>query len=216
MMRESHVSGDACVALTTNSCGLPNRPMIASHITFGCYGFRLPNDPRGSWSEYIRNRRLLVFGRGTKTDEIRSLAKTPHNHAQRHAAKQMLRHPPIRFNGVQARAVARGIAHAVEESEYRLFALCTMPDHVHAVVAEHGNPPKQILGHFKGRATQQLKHEKLYPPPGRPSPASPWGRGGWCVYLDDEEDVYRAIEYVNRNPIRAGLPPQEWSFVESA
>jgi REP-associated tyrosine transposase len=187
--------------------------MIASHVTFGCYGFWLPNDPRGSWSEYVRNRRLLAFGHATKTDEIRSLAKAPHDHTQRQTAKQTLRHQPVRFNGVQARAVARGITRAVEESDYLLFALCTMPDHVHAVVAEHRNPPKQIVGHFKGRATQQLKHEKLYPPPGRSSPPSPWARGGWCVYLDDEEAVHQAIEYVNRNPVLAGLPPQHWSFV---
>ena len=190
--------------------------MIASHLTFGCYGFWLPNDPRGSWSDYIRNRRLLAFGHATKTYETLSLAKVSHDHTQRQAAKQALRHPPVRLNGVQARAVARGIAQAVEESNYLLFALCTMPDHVHAVVAEHRNPPKQILGHFKGRATRQLKREELYPPPGRPSPASPWARGGWCVYLDDEEDVHRAMEYVNDNPIQAGLPRQKWSFVVSA
>ena len=187
--------------------------MIASHLSFGCYGFWLPNDPRGSWSEYVRNRRLLVFGHATKTDETVSVAKVPHNHAQRQAAKRELRYPPIKLSGVQARAVARGIAKAVEESQYRLFALCTMPDHVHAVVAEHANPPKQILGHFKGRATQELKREGIYPPPGGTSPASPWARGGWCVYLDDEDAVHRAIEYVNGNPILAGLPPQEWSFV---
>ena len=187
--------------------------MIASHLSFGCYGFWLPNDPRGSWSEYVRNRRLLVFGHATKTDETVSVAKVPHNHAQRQAAKRELTYPPIKLSGVQARAVARGIAKAVKESQYRLFALCTMPDHVHAVVAEHGNPPLQIVGHFKGRATQELKREGLYPPPGGTSPASPWARGGWCVYLDDEDAVHRAIEYVNGNPILAGLPPQEWSFV---
>ena len=187
--------------------------MIASHLSFGCYGFWLPNDPRASWSDYARNRRLLAFGHATKTDETLSLAKASHDHARRQAAKRALRHPPVLLNGVQARAVARGIAQTVEESDYLLFALCTMPDHVHAVVAEHGNPPKQIVGHFKGRATQQLKHEKLYPPTGRPSPPSPWARGGWCVYLDDEEDIHQAIEYVNLNPIRAGLPPQKGSFV---
>ena len=91
--------------------------MIASHLSFGCYGFWLPNDPRGSWSEYVRNRRLLVFGHATKTDETVSVAKVPHNHAQRQAAKRELRYPPIKLSGVQARAVARGIAKAVEESQ---------------------------------------------------------------------------------------------------
>jgi hypothetical protein len=42
---------------------------------------------------------------------------------------------------------------------------------------------------------------------------TPWARKGWWVYLDDATDVHRAIRYVENNPMKAGLPAQQWSCV---
>ena len=186
---------------------------IAYHLVFGCYGFWLPNDPRGSWSKFIGNRHLLRFGDATKLSTARSVARSPHNTANRLAAKQALTYPPVRLSDEQSRTTGRGFAEAISESRYRAHACCVMPDHVHFVVSYHEREPKRIVGHFKGRATQHLKREGLYPPPGRRGPLSPWARGGWCVYLDEDEDVRRAVEYVDENPGREGLPPQRWEFV---
>jgi hypothetical protein len=33
------------------------------------------------------------------------------------------------------------------------------------------------------------------------------------VFLDDEQAVYAAAEYVEANPPAAGLPSQRWDFV---
>ena len=99
---------------------------------------------------------------------------------------------------------------AVEESQYVVLACCIMPNHVHAIVLDHENPPKRIIGHFKARATHRLKEEKLL---SKETPSSPWARKGWSVFLDKEEAVFQAIQYVERNPIRDGLPPQTWSFI---
>ena len=183
---------------------------IAYHLIFGCYGFWLPNDPRGSWSRYVGSRSLHQFGPATKVNTTHSLAKNRHDHKQRLAAKQKMIHPPIQLSGIQARSVALGIAHAIKDSDYHIYAFCVMPDHVHTVVRTHDHPPRQIMTHMKGRATQRLKADGL-------SPKSPhiWSRNGWSVFLDKEKDVFRAIEYVNQNPIEAGLPPQNWSFVKT-
>ena len=40
-----------------------------------------------------------------------------------------------------------------------------------------------------------------------------WARGQWKVYLDDEEAIENAIQYVEANPGKEGKPPQKWSFV---
>jgi hypothetical protein len=42
---------------------------------------------------------------------------------------------------------------------------------------------------------------------------SPWAAGGWCVYLDRPEQVWQRIQYVEENPMAAGLPRQRWGFV---
>ncbi|MEX0703139.1 MAG: hypothetical protein WD069_13675 [Planctomycetales bacterium] len=46
----------------------------AYHVIFGAYGFWLPNDPRGSWSDFVGSWELLQFGRATKVTTRRSLA----------------------------------------------------------------------------------------------------------------------------------------------
>ncbi|MGD9126596.1 MAG: transposase [Planctomycetia bacterium] len=189
---------------------------IAYHLVFGCYGFWLPNDPRGSWSQYVGSRRLLFFGKATTVDTRRSLAHDTHDHERRLAAKNSFKYPPVKIDGHQALDIIYGIDQARVQGRYQIFALCVMPDHVHAVVADHENNPKQIIGHLKSKATQRLNEEGRHPlsrGPDRPAP-TPWTRGGWCVYLDDDEAVKKAIDYVNQNPVREGLKPQNWSFVE--
>ena len=93
---------------------------------------------------------------------------------------------------------------------YQVFACAILPTHVHLVVAVHTNPPRRIIGHFKARATQSLNREGIHP---LENQASPWSVKGWAVFLDTDDEVFRAIEYVNKNPIKEGLPPQRWKFV---
>jgi hypothetical protein len=60
---------------------------------------------------------------------------------------------------------------------------------------------------LKGRATKQLRAEGIHPE------SNCWARGQWKVFLDSQRDIERAVEYVEINPTKEGLPPQHWSFV---
>ena len=194
--------------------------VIASHGIFSAYGFWLPNDPRGSWSDFVRRWELFYFGgRATKTDDRRSLAHRTHDRALRLQTKKHLKYPEVRFTGLQARAAARGFARAIEESDYGILACTIMPDHVHIVSERHEHPIEQIIGHLKGRAAQQLVAEGLHPfahlmKNGRFP--SVWAHRAWKVFLDCEEDVERAIDYVNENPIKLGFKLQQWNFVKES
>jgi len=186
--------------------------IYAFHLVFGCYGFWLPNDPRGSWSIYVGSRELYEYGEATKVSTKRSLASKSHDSQLRLEAKTALQFDPVQFTGIQARAAGHGIAQAVEEGEYLVYACCIMPDHVHMVVRMQTKKPRQMIGHFKSRATLHMKSEGVYFQ-GERCPNSPWARGGWCVYIDTRESLSRAVDYVNYNPVREGLPRQSWSFV---
>ncbi len=184
--------------------------MLAAHIVFGCHSFWMPNDPRGSWSVYVGSQKLYDFGGGaTKVDTTHSRARDPHDVKRRLDAKSQLEIPPVVLNGLQARAAARGFGVAVKESQYVIFACVVMPDHVHLVVEPHAKSFTDIVGHLKSRATKQMNHENLRSPTG----ASPWARGHWEVWLDSDDAVFRAVEYVEQNPVREGLKPQHWPFV---
>ncbi|QNN21950.1 hypothetical protein HED60_06590 [Planctomycetales bacterium ZRK34] len=182
--------------------------VIASHVIFCAYGFWLPNDPRGSWSDVVAAWELLRFGRATTTDTRRSVAGAQHDIQQRRLAKRALKYPHVSFTGTQALTISRGFAKAITESDYRVHACAILPEHVHMVIARHADRTvERIVGHLKGRATQALVDADW--PKGRPV----WAERCWKVFLDDDRDVHRAIDYVNQNPIKERKPPQTWSFI---
>lgn len=191
--------------------------VIASHVIFSAYGFWLPNDPRGSWSEFVRSWDLFRFGPATKTTERRSVARKNHDIAARLAAKEALQYPPVKFTGVQARAVGRGLSEYAAKAHLAIWACAIVPDHVHMVVARHRLSVEQIVIQLKGAATRRLLQEGLHPlarfasPGVRPPKA--FGKGQWKVFLDTPDDIARAISYVRNNPLRENLPAQSWSFV---
>ncbi len=119
--------------------------VIASHVIFSAYGFWLPNDPRGSWSDFVRSWELLRYGKATKTHERRSLARDEHDRPKRLAAKKALRYPPVQLTGVQARAVGGGFAKRIESSGLTVLACSILPDHVHIVVRRHSYHVEQIV-----------------------------------------------------------------------
>ena len=184
------------------------RPLLATHLVWGCYGFWLPNDPRGSWSRYVGCRKLHeLAGSATTVNTRRSLAKDAHDRGLQQRAKETLPRPPIRLTGVQALEVARGFARAVEEAGFVLHACALLPDHVHVVVAPHAKRARQIVGHLKSRASRQLRDA------GHTFGGRPWVKYGWAVYLFDDAAVRRAIRYVEQNPVKDGLRRQHWTFV---
>ena len=185
----------------------------AYHVIFTAYGFWLPNDPRGSWSDSVRRWELLRFGEATKTTERRSLARDPHDHDLRCRAKRALRYPPVSFSGRQALCIAAGFRNAIQRSGYLFHACSILPEHVHAVIARARHDIEHVVGQLKGEATKQLKRDGLHPFGHLPNPPSPWVRKGWNVYLNTDEDIRRAIRYVEHNPVREGKRPQRWSFV---
>lgn len=191
--------------------------VLAYHIIFTAYGFWLPNDPRGSWSDFVRVWELFWFGPATKTDDRRSLAGRSHDRGLRLAAKSALRFDPVKFTEAQVLEVAKGIAKAVSESGYRLLACSIMPSHVHLVLDRCEQLAERVAGHLKARATQALVEANLHPfeqfrgADGRFP--SVWAHRSWTVFLNDAEAIERAIRYVEENPVKEKLPRQNWAFV---
>jgi hypothetical protein len=119
------------------------------HLIISAYGFWLPNDPRGSWSEFVGAWELLKFGGPTKVDQKRSYAHDPHNRQRRLDAKKALKYPPVRFGAAQRAAVAEGFAQAIAEGDYRIHACCFGYDHAHLVVCRHDRTIEQVARHLK-------------------------------------------------------------------
>ena len=129
--------------------------MITYHVIFGAYGFWLPNDPRGSYSDFVYSEPLRQFGPATKsllaTGSARrigsnaqiyqpeSVANVAHDINLRLAAKEALKYPAVKFTGIQARAVGRGFSRVVRDTQLQIYACAIMPDHVHLVIGVYAD-----------------------------------------------------------------------------
>jgi REP element-mobilizing transposase RayT len=182
--------------------------IIAYHSIFSMYGFWLPNDPRGSGSDYIASWELFRYGPATKTDSRRSVAHLPLPPDWQREAKTALQFPPAVVTGRQALAISQGFAAAAGEGPYRIYACAILPEHVHLVIGAGPRGIRQVVGHIKSRATHALRERRLWNDD-RPL----WGEHGWNVFLESVAAVERAIRYVNTNPVKEGKRPQRWSFV---
>lgn len=182
--------------------------VLAYHVILSFYGFWLPNDERGSWSDRVRKNELRRFGPATRVTTRRSLADQPFDPDRRDAMRYALKYRPVRLNGEQARLVATGFAHACEEGGYTAFACAILPNHAHLALARHDRDVKKIASHLKSRATRRLNNAD-----NNPLPRSPWAKGQWVVYLNTEQAVDNAIRYTENNPVKDGLKPQNWKFV---
>jgi REP element-mobilizing transposase RayT len=192
--------------------------VLAYHVIFGAYGFWLPNDPRGSWSDFVGAWELFrAGGLATKTTTRRSVAATPHDASARRRVKEALKYPAVVFDGHQALSIARGFARMAGKSGYRIHACSILPEHVHLALGRHHYRVEQMVRLLKAEASTQLAEDGRHPFARRPQPdgslPTPWARDCWKVFLDSVAGVARAVRYVEKNPVKEGKRRQRWSFV---
>ena len=152
--------------------------ILAYHSIFGMYGFWLPNDPRGSGSDYIASWELFRYGPATKTDSRRSVAHRPLPPHWQREAQTALSYPPVSVTGGQALAIGAGFATAAGEGPYRIYA-CD-PSRARAPRDRRQRCRiRPAVGHIRSRATHTLRERQLWDAD-RPL----WGAHGWNVYLE--------------------------------
>ena len=188
------------------------------HVILPMYGFWLPNDPRGSWSEFVRKWELVRFGHATKSLERRELSELSESETRQRAwAKQALKYPPVSIDGRQALAIAHGFEEKVCKNKYTIWACSILPEHTHLVIARHTYKVEQIANLLKGSATSRIIKEDRHPLAKYVAvgerPPRMWAAREWKVFLDAEQAIEDAIRYVEDNPGKEGKPKQSWSFV---
>jgi REP element-mobilizing transposase RayT len=190
--------------------------MIGHHLIFGAYGFWLPNDPRGSWSKFVGSYELYrTGGKATTTDAVESVAHDPHDHQLQVSTKAALSRPAVVFTPIQVDCLGRGFADSVSKSAFVVHACAILSNHVHLVVALHRISIDNIAIQLKAAATRQLLMESLHPfqqVVGKTPKC--FAQKKWDVELKTAEQLFHAIDYVEQNPVKAGLPRQHWPFVQ--
>ena len=186
------------------------------HVIWGTYGFWLPNDPRGSWSDFVYNWELLRFGDAKKQFRKNGLDFVELN-TWKFLAKSTLKYPAVSLSGEQALEVARGFSRLVQRSPKVIWALSILPEHLHLVLGRHRYAIEQVCNLLKGAASRQLAEIGIHPfseyrdEDGRLPHM--WNSKQWIQYLDSEDAIYKAINYVEQNPVKEGKRKQKWSCI---
>lgn len=211
--------GDRFRAVATPNLGRYVADMVhAYHVILTAYGCWLPNDPRGSWSEFIGKWELNQYGRTTYGQEFRRLTDLSLEELEsREAARKRLAYPPVRFSGKQAREIDNGFATRCKELGYTIWAASILPEHTHLVIARHRYKVEIVAQKLKAASSQRLIDCGLHPltkfSVSGSRPPRMWSEGVWKSFLDSEQAIEDAMAYVIDNPIKEGKPQQRWSFV---
>ena len=181
--------------------------VIAHHLMWTLYGWWLPNDPRGSTSHAIHSNPLkdlgdLHFGRKRVQPTNRDIRRFYEQAAER------LQHDLLSFTPDQFPAVAQSFDQAISAHGYTCYALAIMPDHVHLILRKHKDQAEAMIDKLQERARLRLSESGLRKPD-HPT----WAQGGYRVFLDAPEDVWRTIRYIEQNPVKQRLPVQRWPFI---
>lgn len=181
--------------------------VVAHHLMWTLYGWWLPNDPRGSTSKTIHTDLLrdlgeLHFGRKRIQPAGRDI-RAFYDHAA-----DRLQHDLLSFSPNEFPSAAEAFDHAIRRCGYTCYALAVMPDHVHLVIRKHKDRAEDMIEKLQA-LTREDFHRTSLRKPDHPV----WTHGGYKVFLDSPDDVWRTIRYVNNNPVKQRMPLQQWGFV---
>jgi REP element-mobilizing transposase RayT len=175
--------------------------IIAYHAIFTTYGTWLPNDPRGSYSKAIYNAELAELGAIRYGRQIPQPDRQLMRRFRVAVMCRLLRRPYYLTNETRL-VVADAFAKVVLRLCLSVPACAIMNDHVHFLVWRSKYTIEYLVNQLKGAATHALGLDQ-----------TPWAKGRWKVFINDELTLRAAAEYVEANPECAKLRPQRWDFV---
>jgi REP element-mobilizing transposase RayT len=186
---------------------MPKPIVIAHHLIWTAYGSWLPNDPRGSTSEYIASDIIAELGqlhRGRrKVQPTSSMIREFHNRA-----KCVLKFPLLKFSADEFNLVAEGLQDGITEHKYTCYACAVMPDHVHILIRKHKHQAEEMIENLQHSSRLRLSTSGI-----RSGDHPVWTQGGGKVFLDHPDAIRDTIQYIEDNPLKWRLPRQYWPFV---
>ncbi|WP_425398372.1 hypothetical protein [Aeoliella sp.] len=190
---------------------MSRRTIVAHHLIWTLYGHWLPNDPRGSGSEQMRDAKLDSLGpihQGRKPKQLQP-SRSELKQFQR-SAGSLLTHHKFWISHKHRGKLAESVAATVDRRNYTAWALAILSNHMHMVLRAHRDNATEMWRQVADRARMDLR-EMADIADGHPV----WSERPYAVFLYSEADVRSRIRYVERNPEKEGLEPQVYEFVKA-
>ena len=186
---------------------MPQPLVIAYHLIWSAYGFWLPNDPRGSTSHNVEDKKIAELGEwhfGRR--KIQPPGKVIREFQEKAAA--VLKYSLLKFEGREVEEFTAAFRETIDQQRYTCYACAIMPDHVHILIRKHKHSAEEMIEYLQEAGRLRLRKANH-----RSGDHPVWGGEGWKVFLYHPSEVRRIIRYIERNPMEWGLPKQKWPFV---
>ena len=183
------------------------RSVIGHHLILHGYGLWLPNDPRGSGSDELRQEKFedlgpVHFGRKPvqpPRTELRKFWKE---------ARPRLDSPILCFDDAKRQAIGEAFAQVIENNRYTVWQCAILSNHAHLCIRRHRDDARSMWQRLADASRNRLR---LFADVPDDHPV--WSNRPYKVFLYTPEDVRQRVQYVAGNPVKEGLSPQEWPFV---
>jgi len=181
--------------------------IIGHHLILHGYGHWLPNDPRGSGSDELRQEKLADLGeihKGRKRvqpsrDELREFSRN---------AKPRLDFTPLWFDAAKRQAIGDAIGELARKRPYTVWACAMLKNHAHVCIRRHRDDALEMWNRFAETTGDALRRMQDVP-----DDHPIWSHRPYKVFLSTPAEVRGRVQYLANNPAKEGLPPQDWLFV---
>jgi REP element-mobilizing transposase RayT len=190
---------------------MQRRTVIATHLILVLYGHWAVNDPRGSGSSDFLDLKFAPLGPihfGRRPDgeqptreELRAF------HAQH---QELLNFPVFWIDDAKRREIADAVADALRTHNYTCYACAICGNHLHAVIRTHKHNALTQWNNIADAIRQRMR--LCFPTTISPHHPVISARP-YKVFLFTPEEVRGRIDYVEGNPLKEGLPRQQWDFI---
>ncbi len=193
-----------------------DQPGLVQAITFRLFD-SVPGDVLEKWKEELKIEKMQSVGgdanvgRGAGEDASgpRGRPGLAESELRRRIAKyEDAGHGACWLRGPRIAALVENAMLHFDNARYRLIAWCIMPNHVHALIEPWDRwPLAGILHSWKSYTAKKANHDLA-----RTGPF--WSREYHDRYIRDEVHFKNAVEYVEQNPVKAGLVKvaEEWRW----
>jgi len=107
--------------------------------------------------------------------------------------------------------LANCIVESVKKLGIKLLAGTVLLDHVHLVIADMGKDIQNIAKQIKGASAHEVNRRFKSSVQGNGYQQNLWAKGYNDSFLDDEDHLFNAIEYVNNNYLKH---EERWGEIE--
>jgi REP element-mobilizing transposase RayT len=181
--------------------------IIAHHLVITGYGHWLPNDIRGSGSVEVKQEQLrdigpIHYGRKRKQPDRNEIG------AFFRKAEPLLQFERIWFDHAKRQAVADAFSKIIER-RYTVWACAICKNHAHLCIRAHRDTADMMWTLLTDAGRKAIRTFSDVPPD-----HEVWTRAPYTVFLSTPDEIWQRVDYINRNPIKEGLAPQNWPFVQ--